>query len=114
MDSTRLDRFCGLTRMTPPRGLSMSAMRENEMDKTSGRIRSRNASALASRARYPTNTLQQMAIATIRAHAAIGMRFHQAACVYPCEFNTSFMPDTAMATRGVGCAAAGAWTADHS
>ncbi len=56
----------------------------------------------------PTNRLQHMAIAAIRAHAAPGMRFHQAACVYPCEFNTSFMPETARATIGVGCAVAGA------
>ena len=55
-----------------------------------------------------------MAIATIRAHAAIGIRFHQAACVYPCEFNTSFIPETASPITGVGCASAGTWTADHS
>ena len=41
-----------------------------------------------------------MAIATISPHAAIGIRFHQAACVYPCEFNTSFMPETARAHHG--------------
>ena len=41
------------------------------------------------------------------------MRFHHAAWVYPCEFNTSFMPETARAITGVGCAKAGACTADH-
>ncbi len=41
------------------------------------------------------------------------MRFHHAAWVYPCEFNTSFMPETARATTGVGCATAGACTSDH-
>jgi hypothetical protein len=43
-----------------------------------------------------------------------GIRFHQAACVYPCEFNTPFMPEIARATTGVGCDAARAWTAEHS
>jgi len=51
-----------------------------------------------------------MAIATIRLHAAIGIRFHQAACVYPCEFSTSFMPETIIPTINVGCAAAGPLT----
>jgi len=41
-----------------------------------------------------------MAIAIISPHAAVGIRFQKAACVYPCEFNTSFMP--AM-TRANGC-----------
>jgi hypothetical protein len=46
-----------------------------------------------------------MAITAIRPQAASGIRFHQEACVYPCEFNTSFMPELAKATTGVGCAA---------
>ena len=49
-----------------------------------------------------------MPVAPIKPHAAIGMRFHQAACVYPCEFNTSFIPQTTRATMGVGSATAGA------
>ena len=53
-------------------------------------------------------------MATIRPQAAVGIRFHQAACVYPCEFSTSFMPETTRATTGVGFAAAGTRTADHS
>src|ERR1700682_1224899 len=32
-DCARLSRFCGVTRMTPPRGLSISAMRKNEMER---------------------------------------------------------------------------------
>src|SRR6516165_897786 len=39
---------------------------------------------------------------SIKAHVAIGMRFHQDACVYPCEVSTSFRPDTVKATTGVG------------
>ena len=54
-----------------------------------------------------------MAIAIINPHADVGMRFHHAAWVYPCEFNTSFMPATARAIKGVGCAKAGDCTADH-
>src|SRR6185369_2071687 len=46
-------------------------------------------------------------------HAGVGMRFHHAACVYPCEFNTSFMPEIASATSGVGCAVRDR-TADHN
>ena len=53
-------------------------------------------------------------MAAIRAHAACGIRFHQAACVYPCEFSTSFIPTTATAEIGVGCAIAGPRTAAHS
>ena len=52
-------------------------------------------------------------MAIIRPHADGGMRFHHAAWVYPCEFSTSFMPATASAITGVGCAKAGASTADH-
>ena len=55
-----------------------------------------------------------MAIAAISTHAAGGIRFHHAACVYPCELSTSFMPETAKAITCVGCAMAGARTADHS
>src|SRR5438046_1088314 len=39
-------------------------------------------------------------MAAISAHAARGMRFHHAACVYPCEFNTSFMPEITRAATG--------------
>ena len=77
----------------PPRGLSMSAIRKKEMDTTSGKTNIRVRSALACRAPKPTNKLQQMAIAAIIPQAAGGIRFHHAACVYPCEFNTSFMPE---------------------
>ena len=46
---------------------------------------------------------QQVAADGDRDHqrpGATGIRFHQAACVYPCEFSTSFMPATANATDG--------------
>ena len=53
-------------------------------------------------------------MATIIIHAAVGTRFHQAACVYLCEFHTSFMPATTNPTTlDVGYAAAGARTAAH-
>jgi hypothetical protein len=39
-DWARLSRFCGLTRMTPPRGLSMSAMNRNATDTSTGSTRS--------------------------------------------------------------------------
>ena len=48
-DSARLIRFCGRTRIMPPRGLSMSAMRKNEMATISGTTRSRMLFAAARR-----------------------------------------------------------------
>ena len=82
------------------------------MDTAIGTIR--NIRRSVRRAPYPINKLQPRAMATINTHAERGMRFHHAACVYPCEFNTSFMPEMARATIGVGWAAAGARAADHS
>jgi hypothetical protein len=66
-----------------------------------------------------TVTNQQVATDGDRYHqtqADRGIRFHQAACVHPCEFNSSFMPETAKATTAVGCVAAGAstWTTARS
>src|SRR4029078_8847273 len=98
--------------MKPPRGLSMSEIRKNAMDTATGTMRKMRRSVR--RAPYPIRKLQQKEIATIRTHAAIGMRFHHAACVYPCEFSTSFMPETTRASGGVGCAAAPGSTEDHS
>ena len=89
-------------------------MREKEIETTSGKTNIRMLWALACRAPYPTNTLQQTAIAAIIPQASGGIRFHHAACVYPWEFNTSFMPEMAKAMTGVGCEVAGARTADHS
>jgi hypothetical protein len=54
----------------------MSAMRNNAIETTSGRARSRILPALMVHAPKLTNTLQEMAIAAIRYHAAIGIRFH--------------------------------------
>ena len=48
-DSARLIRFCGLTRIMPWRGESMSAMSMNAMETTSGRIGSNLDPALALR-----------------------------------------------------------------
>jgi len=80
-DCERLRRFCGITRIRPQRGLSMSAMRRNAIETTSGRTRSKIDFGLSFLAPKPTSNLEQMAIATIKPHAAIGMRFHHAACV---------------------------------
>src|SRR4029077_19938983 len=111
-DCERLSKFWGATRMVPPRGLSMSEIRKNAMDTVAGTIRNIRRSVRC--APYPISKLQQTAMAAISAQAAIGMRFHHAACVYPCEFSTSFMPETTRARGGVGCAAAPGKTADHS
>src|SRR5580658_4919123 len=99
--------------MKPPRGLSMSAMRRNEMDTTRGSTNNRPDFGPAVCAPYPINRLQETAIDIIKVQAAVGMRFHHAACVYPWEFKTSFMPETARAITGDGCATAGFCTADH-
>jgi hypothetical protein len=113
-DRERLMRFTGCTRMRPPRGLSMSAIRKNEIDTISVRTRNTTEPASVRWILKPISRLQQRAIASIKAHAATGIRFHHAACVYPCEFNTSFMPETTSAAKGVGCEAAGRRTVDHS
>src|ERR1017187_4484637 len=78
-DCSRLTRFCGTTWMNPLRGLSMSAMRRKDMETTSGSMKSMMPFAL--RAPYPTSTLQQTAMAIIKAHADDGIRFHHAAWV---------------------------------
>jgi hypothetical protein len=107
-DSKRLTRFCGVTRMTPPRGLSMSAISRKEIDTTSGTTSDRMPSSLG--LRVPVTKQQITAEGNCRHQtpSAIGIRFHQAACVYPSEFDTSFMPVTTRVTIGVGCADAGA------
>jgi hypothetical protein len=69
-------RLWGVTRITPPRGLSMSAIKKNEIDMIIGKI-SRNILVRCSP--YPKSKLQEIAINPINAHAAPGMRFHQAA-----------------------------------
>ena len=65
--------------MKPPRGLSMSAIKRNDMDTTRGRTNSRADFTPALRAAYPTKRLQQMAIVIIKPQADFGMRFHHAA-----------------------------------
>ena len=98
--------------MTPLRGLSISAMRKNAIDVIIGRIKSTRVPLPTSL--YPRRRLQAIAIASIRAHAPIGMRFSQAAWVYPYEFRTSFIPETTSAIAGVGCATAARDAVDHS
>ena len=49
IDAERLSRFCGRTRMAPPRGLSRSAMRKNAMANTRGRKKKRVFLAAARR-----------------------------------------------------------------
>ena len=65
--------------MTPCRGLSMSAMKKNEMDSTIGRMTSNQG--LEWRALYPVSVQEHIAIMNISSHAPSGMRFHQEACV---------------------------------
>src|SRR5262245_30435762 len=69
-------RLWGVTRITPPRGLSMSAIKKNEIDMIIGKI-SRNTLVRCSP--YPKSKLQEITIKPINAHAAPGIRFHQAA-----------------------------------
>jgi hypothetical protein len=92
----------------------MSAISMSAMDTTSGRTRRNRAPDFVLRQPKPTSKLPHMAIAVIKTQAANGIRFHQAACVYPCEFNTSFIPNIARTTMGGGCAPVGARTIDHN
>lgn len=61
----------------------------------------------------PTSRLQQIPIAAIKAHAAVAIRLRSAPSVSPCELKTSFIPETARPTTGVGLVVAAAWTVDH-
>ena len=69
--------------MAPPRGLSMSEIKKNAMDTTIGTTSSVRQSASMCAVSL-INKLQLTAIAAIIPQAATGIRFHQAACVYPC------------------------------
>src|SRR5580698_8133857 len=100
--------------MIPLRGLSMSAMRKNEIDTIRVITRNTMNSAPLRRMQKPIRRLQQRAMLSIRDHAEGGIRFHHAACVYPCEFNTSFIPETASAVRGDGCKLADLSTVVHN
>src|SRR5580704_10278415 len=91
----------------------MSAIKKNEMDTTRGVTTKRIGLDSIRREPYPINRLQQIPMAAIRAQAAVGIRFHQAACVYPCELSTSFIPESMSDASGFGCASAGPRTADH-
>src|SRR5215469_5278471 len=66
-DCERLNKFWGATRIAPARGLSMSQIRKNAMDTTTGTIR--NMPRFVRRAPYPINRLQHIAINTISPHA---------------------------------------------
>src|SRR5215469_18750732 len=97
--------------MTPPRGLSISAIRKRDTERAIGRIKRTEALLLCSP--KPTSMLQKTATKINSIHAAVGMRFHQLAWVYPWEFNTSFMPESTTAATGVGSAATGRLTLAH-
>jgi len=97
--------------MKPWQGLSISAIRKNEIETTSGSTSNRNL--VLSCEICPTSRLQKMAIVTTRHHAANGNLFVQAASVKPREFHTSVTPETARATVGVGWFAAIACTIDQ-
>src|SRR5580692_5581274 len=71
-------------RITPARGLSMSAMRKRKWSTV----------ALPCIPK-PSSKLERATIRNISIHTAIGMRFHHTACVYPYAFKTSSIPDAA-------------------
>jgi hypothetical protein len=75
-------------------------MRKKEIDAASGKIT--NKRILVRCAPYPISKLLATAIAVNNTQASSGMAFHQAAYVYPCEFRTSFMPETARPTIAFG------------
>ena len=81
----------------------MSAIKKKEMDTTRGITKNKMGLAFIRREPYPINRLQQMLMAAIRAQAGRGIRFHQAACVYPCEFSTSFIPERISEDNMLGC-----------
>jgi hypothetical protein len=88
----------------------MSAIRKNAKEATTGTIKGTKTPPLCSR--DPRSRLEKTAISSIMVHAALGIRFSQAAWVNPCEFRTSFMPETARAVTGVACAVAARTTDD--
>ena len=82
--------------MAPPRGLSVSEIKKNAIDTAIGAIRSMPRSVRC--APYPIRKLQQMAMATINAHAAIGSRFRRSAQVYA----TCQIPQSSVAATRFG------------
>ena len=92
----------------------MSAISKNDIATTSGSTSSKPGFRLGVARAVADQQVAADGDRPISPHAACGIRFHHAAWVYPCEFSTSFMPATASAITGVGCATAGALTADHS
>ena len=88
--------------MTPPCGLSRSAIKKKQIDADNGTII--KVSQSLRRDRNPMSQQQPIAMAAIRAHAAVGMRFSHAASVLRCEFTMSFMPVTNTPISGGGTA----------
>ena len=82
--------------MKPPRGLSMSEIRKNAMDTATGTMRKMRRSV-----RLCTVPDQDVATEGDSHHQAPTPRLEcgstMRACVYPCEFSTSFMPETTRA-----------------
>src|SRR5271155_125409 len=97
-------KFSGGTWTTPPRGLSMSAIRKRDTETVRGTTS--NSSELKRLAPNPSVTLAPTPIITISHHAGIGIRSSQAAVVVSAELSTSFMPEATSAATGVGSAAA--------
>jgi hypothetical protein len=75
-------------------------MRKSETERKIGKIRRKNA--LFPGASYPIRRVQKIEIMIKSIHASIGIRFLQAASVYPWEFNTSFMPPRTKVAIGDG------------
>jgi hypothetical protein len=57
--------------------------------------------------------LQKIEIMIKSVHAPIGTRFHQEACAYPWEFNTSFMPPRMKVAIGDGNVTTDVEATDH-
>ena len=72
--SLRVMRLCGSMRMTPPLGLSISAIKKKDTDVTKGKIINSPTLFLNLRAPNPTRIFAHKAIAVINAHAGNGMR----------------------------------------
>src|SRR5438477_11797150 len=97
--------------MIPLRGLSISAIRKNEIAIATGNTESKREDFPC--AWYSSRALQNVAVKSRRIEAAIVMRFGQAAAEYPSAFKTSFMPDIPSAEIALACVLVAGSTADQ-
>src|SRR5579871_1481977 len=104
MDFARRSRFRGGTWTTPPRGLSISAIRKNDTEAVIGTTR--RSGELYRFAPKPSVKLAPKPTMTMSHHAGIGILSSHAATVASVELNTSFRPEATSAETGVGWVAA--------